>query len=69
MPDTQSKWEQLLDERQVKEVQFARLYATDFHHGTDGHNRLILINFLSDALDRVEHSGVDIQRLFYPKAE
>ena len=32
-----------LDERQAKEADFALLYAKDFAHGTDGHNRLLLI--------------------------
>lgn len=35
------------DERAVKEIQLALLYAKDFAHGTDGHIRLILIANLS----------------------
>jgi len=65
MPE--NKWKELLDDRQLKEVKFAQIYASEFHHGTDGHNRLMLIDFLVDALNRVEASGVEIQKLFEPK--
>lgn len=41
----------LLDERQRKELAFARLYAADFSHGTDGHNRLLLLARLADIID------------------
>ena len=44
-------WRKLIDERQSKEIDFAVLYAGDFHHGTDGHNRLLLIAKLSEILD------------------
>lgn len=33
----------LLDDRQQKECLLAIAYERDFQHGTDGHNRLILI--------------------------
>ena len=51
----QAFWEQYLDERQLKELRFARLYAKEFAHGTDGHNRLMLINLLANLLDRAEN--------------
>lgn len=44
-------WRDQLDERQRKEVEFASLYAKDFGHGTDGHNRLLLIAKLATLLD------------------
>ncbi len=46
-----SEWMSELDERQQKEVLFARVYAEDFSHGTDGHNRLLLVNKLAQLLD------------------
>lgn len=48
------KWLQELDERQRKELYFAKLYAAEFSHGTDGHNRLLLIAKLADLLDKAE---------------
>lgn len=62
-------WRELLDERQLKEIQLAEIYARDFHHGTTGHNQLMLIAQLVDALDRVETSGFAVKALFYPKDE
>lgn len=67
MDEQKPKWEELLNERQLKELHFAQIYAKHFNHGTDGHNRLLLIDFLADALNRVESSGVEIQPLFHPK--
>lgn len=48
------EWMQELDERQQKEIRFATIYARQFGHGTDGHNRLLLIAKLSDMLDKAE---------------
>lgn len=62
-------WRELLDERQLKEIELAVIYARDFHHGTTGHNQLMLIAWLVDALDRVETSGFAVKPLFYPKDE
>jgi hypothetical protein len=44
-------WQARLEERQRREVEFARLYARDFSHGTAGHNRLLLIAGLAGMLD------------------
>ena len=41
----------LLDERQHKEIAFAEVYTRDFHHGTTGHNALLLIARLALLLD------------------
>lgn len=46
-------WTAQLDERQQKELKFARLYQKDFGHGTDGHHRLLLIARLADMLDDI----------------
>lgn len=48
---TRPEWLKLLDERQRKEVEFAAIYAKQFAHGTDGHNRLLLISRLADLVD------------------
>lgn len=48
------QWMDDLDERQRKEIRFARLYAEQFGHGTDGHNRLLLIARLSDKLTALQ---------------
>lgn len=43
--------ETLIDDRQRKETAFAELYATEFNHGTTGHNQLMLIARLAELLD------------------
>jgi hypothetical protein len=43
-------WLNELDERQRKEVAFACVYRDHYAHGTDGHNRLLLIAKLFDLL-------------------
>lgn len=49
---TQPNWaEQMLDERQQKEVALARLYTSTFNHGTTGHAQLVLIARLAELLD------------------
>lgn len=52
--DTKAQWEELLDERENKEVEFAGVYAEMFAHGTAGHNRLMLIVKLETLLDVYE---------------
>jgi hypothetical protein len=52
--DNPVSWFNLIDERQQKEVNFARVYAADFKHGTDGHNRLLLIDKMAAMLDEQE---------------
>lgn len=47
----QSNWRTLVDERQRKEISLAEVYATDFNHGTTGHNAYILIARLAELLD------------------
>ena len=44
-------FQKLFDERERKEIEFARIYASGFHHGTDGHHRLMLIDKLFGLLD------------------
>ena len=31
-------WKTHFTERELKEIEFCRLYANSFNHGTDGHN-------------------------------
>ena len=54
-------WKKLLDERQQKELEFAELYVAEFHHGTDGHSRLMLLAKLSELLTRIEMEGIVIE--------
>jgi len=56
-PGYETRWETQLDKRQRSEVAFARMYARDFHHGTEGHLRLMLISELADLLDFIESFG------------
>lgn len=57
MDETQQKqiypslWQAGFDARQDDEIAFAKMYAQHFHHGTDGHNRLLLIDQMANVLD------------------
>jgi hypothetical protein len=44
------------NERDINEILFAMIYADQFSHGTDGHNRLLIISKLAKAL-RVALNG------------
>jgi hypothetical protein len=55
MGEYAQEWLKELDERQRKEVEFALIYADGFAHGTDGHNRLLLIAKLARMLDEAEN--------------
>lgn len=56
-------WRELdLDGREIRELQLAELYATQFHHGTDGHNRLMLLAKLAALLDRAVAANADLRR-------
>jgi len=52
--DTDDWWDAHLDERELKETELAMLYAVEFHHGTDGHNRLMLIAKLTSLVNVYE---------------
>jgi len=47
-------WTDLLGDRERQEIALARIYAKDFHHGTDGHSRLMLISYMAKLLDQME---------------
>lgn len=52
-------WWAELDERQRQEVRMALEYEGRFNHGTDGHNRLLLIAKLTQLLDKVSRENID----------
>jgi hypothetical protein len=62
LPQKRAAWFTLLDERQQKEVQFAEVYAQHFSHGTDGHNRLLLVAKMAEALDGIYDSVLDARK-------
>lgn len=48
-------WElENFDDRQRKEIEFSRLYAKHFAHGTDGHNAKMIIAKMARLLDATE---------------
>ena len=49
--DYNEQWFMDLDERQQKEIKFARVYANHYAHGTTGHNAYMLIAKLAQLLD------------------
>jgi hypothetical protein len=51
--NTAGEVEMDLDDRQVAEIEFAKTYAETFHHGTDGHSRLMLIAKLAWFIEEI----------------
>lgn len=51
-------WRSELDERQRSELMFALMYEADYHHGTDGHGRLMLIAKLAHLLDELTDTAI-----------
>lgn len=57
MGEYSQEWLNELDDRQRKEVEFALIYEDGFKHGTDGHNRLLLIAKLAHMLNEAEEKS------------
>lgn len=53
-------WLKGFDERQRKEIEFSKLYAETFHHGTDGHNSKMIIAKMAALLDEIEIRSRDL---------
>jgi len=49
--DIEHDWREYFDERQQKEIEFADYYAANFHHGTTGHNQLMIIAQMAQVID------------------
>lgn len=60
-PDTE--WQKLLSEREILEIHLAIVYASHFHHGTTGHNQLMIIAKLAEMISRAEVAGTDFSAL------
>lgn len=39
-------------ERELKEIEFCRLYVAEFNHGTSGHNLRIIVSKMADLLEQ-----------------
>lgn len=50
------KWMERFDERQRKEIEFSKLYAERFRHGTDGHNAKLIIAEMAEMLDKIHYA-------------
>ena len=44
-------WKSGFDERELKEIEFCRVYAKDFCHGALGHNVMLIVAKLANILD------------------
>jgi hypothetical protein len=51
-------------DRQVKEIKFSQFYASEFDHGTDGHNSKVIIARLASLLNALHFELVGRN---YPK--
>lgn len=49
-------------DREIAECKLATIYERQFRHGTDGHNRLVIIAQLVDMLERVENGEISLSR-------
>jgi hypothetical protein len=47
-------WFKDFNERQQKEIEFSRIYAGQFRHGTDGHNAKLIITKMCNILDGIQ---------------
>lgn len=58
-------WVEEFDDRQRKEISLARLYERDYHHGTNGHNDLMIIAKMAGILNAFEreYGFSEVQRL------
>jgi hypothetical protein len=43
-----------VDDRQQKEIEFSKVYADKFGHGTDGHNAKMITAKMAGLLDTIE---------------
>jgi hypothetical protein len=60
--DVTMNWRSEMNDRNLQEIALAEFYAKRLGHGTDGHNRLILIAHLSAKLDLYERTIRDLLR-------
>lgn len=51
-PTPGEDWLSHFDDRQKREIEFCRLYAKDFAHGTSGHNEKLIIAKMAELLDK-----------------
>lgn len=47
-------WKSNFDIRELKEIQFCRVYKKQFAHGSMGHNIRIIVAKMADILDELE---------------
>lgn len=55
------RFSEALDDRQRQEIELAKVYERDFHHGTTGHNQLMLIALLARLLEDVPVLLAEVQ--------
>ena len=55
--DEPINWLSHFDARQLKEIEFCRVYAENFNHGTDGHNAKLIIAQMAKLLDEAEYNA------------
>ena len=63
---TNRDWRKQFDDRQIKEIVFSIYYATEFAHGTDGHNAKMIIAKMAQLLD---NQYIEIKKREDPGAE
>lgn len=49
-------WAKGFDDRQLNEILLSQIYASDFSHGTDGHNAKLIIAKMAQLLSAAEES-------------
>lgn len=46
--------------REIKEIEFAKMYVEKFEHGTDGHSRLMLIDHMNSVLESLFETNTQL---------
>ena len=53
------KWTGKFTDREIKEIDFARIYTDNFNHGTDGHNSKMVISKMANLLNAIHSTLIN----------
>lgn len=56
------EWKSEFDKRQLKEIEFCKVYKKDFNHGTQGHNTRVIVADLAEIVENMEREMLRMER-------
>ena len=56
-------WKTHFTERELKEIEYCKVYQRDFYHGTDGHNIRLIVAKLANILEEGVVSNSESSKL------